>query len=663
MGEGNSKPTFRYTLEVPNTKTPGSTSIYKSGIRADEDLIFSDAKTLHENFVEACDRFPNMRFLGSRTFCDGKHGSYSWKTYSEIRNLSKSLGFGLAYLGLAQPNSEGHSFLGIFSKNRIEWLIADFACISQSITTIPLYDVQRPETISMIINQTQMLGIFSSASLTPKLIDLKTENLIPSLKFIIQFDPVTEIIKESCETVGIKILDYKYVLELCNKGQESLPNSDSWLTICYTSGTTGNNKGAIITHKNMLAMINGVKNGALDIVPEDVYISYLPLAHMLDRAICHYLSGVGAGIGFYSGDILNLKEDLIALRPTIFVSVPRLFTRFYEGIKEMFSSAKGFKGALLRKALRAKYKALAERGEFTHAFWDKMIFNKVKSILGGRVRMLMTGSAPIPGDILTFLRIVFACPIYEGYGQTETCSGSVLTRKNETETGFVGGPVPTLEIKLIDVPDMNYMTDDVDDNNQLAPRGEICMRGQSIFIGYYKSPELTDEALDCEGWLHTGDIGVILPSNGSIKIIDRKKNFFKLAQGEYVAAEKIEMVYCKSLYVEQIFVYGNSIQSYLVAVVVPDEEYVRKKWARENGYDDDVKFEDICADLRLKDEIFKDMNRCAKEEKLLGFEFVKKIKVEAKMWTTDDLLTPTQKLMRFRAKKKYQDELDRLYLQ
>ncbi|OMJ78309.1 hypothetical protein SteCoe_21904 [Stentor coeruleus] len=515
----------------------------------------------------------------------------------------------------------------------------------------------------MIINQTQMPGIFASGDLTPKLMDLKAENLIPSLKYIIQFDPVTETIKESCNAIGIKILDYKYVLEICTEGKEILPNSDSWLTICYTSGTTGNAKGAIITHNNMLSMINGVKNGVLDIVPEDLYISYLPLAHMLDRAICHYLSGVGAGIGFYSGDILKLKEDLIALKPTIFVSVPRLFTRFYEGINEMFKSAKGFKGGLLRKALRAKYKGLTERGEFTHSFWDKLVFNKVRSILGGRVRMLMTGSAPIPGDILTFLRIVFACPIYEGYGQTETCSGSVLTNKSETETGFVGGPVPTLEIKLIDVPDMNYMTDNVNENGQLEPRGEICMRGKSIFIGYYKSPELTAEALDSDGWLHTGDIGAILPSNGSIKIIDRKKNFFKLAQGEYVAAEKIETVYCKSLYVGQIFVYGNSLQNYLVAIVVPDEEYVRKKWAHANGYEDNMKFEDICTDLRLKNEILKDMNRCAKEEGLLGFEIVKKIELEPKMWTNDDLLTPTQKLMRFHARNKYQDILDRLYLQ
>jgi long-chain acyl-CoA synthetase len=193
------------------------------------------------------------------------------------------------------------------------------------------------------------------------------------------------------------------------------------------------------------------------------------------------------------------------------------------------------------------------------------------------------------------------------------------------------------------------------------PRGEICFRGPPVFVGYYKSPELTADALDEDGWLHSGDIGVRLPTNGAIKLIDRKKNFFKLQQGEYVSAEKIENAYSKSYFVNQIFVYGDSLQIYLIAVVVLDEGYVRKKWTREHGIQDSAGWEDICRNPKLADAVLADMNLKAKEEKLLGFEVVKKIHIEPKAWTSDDLLTPTQKLMRFKAKVKYEGIIRKLY--
>jgi len=165
----------------------------------------------------------------------------------------------------------------------------------------------------------------------------------------------------------------------------------------------------------------------------------------------------------------------------------------------------------------------------TNTLWDKLVFGKIKSIFGGRVRLMITGSAPLAGDVLKFLRIVFACPIVEGYGQTETCGGSFLTMPDDSGYGYVGGPVPTLETKLVDVPDMNYLSTDTDEEGRRAPRGELCMRGPTVFRGYYKAPDLTAEAIDNEGWLHSGDIAVRHAHNGAFKLIDRKKNFFKLA--------------------------------------------------------------------------------------------------------------------------------------
>jgi long-chain acyl-CoA synthetase len=381
----------------------------------------------------------------------------------------------------------------------------------------------------------------------------------------------------------------------------------------------------------------------------------------MERLAIHHLTSYGVSIGFFQGDILKLKEDLSELKPTLFISVPRLYNRFHDLISQQFSDLSGVKRLLATRGLSSKQFYFRSQGSLTHKLWDSLIFQKIKNVLGGRVKIMVTGSAPISGDVIDFLKVVFSCPFIEGYGQTESCGGTFLTIREERMTGIIGGPVTTAEIKLEDIPDMDYRSTDVDPEGRPAPRGEICVRGPVVFAGYYKNPQITAETIDCEGWLHTGDVGTRSSIDGSFKIIDRKKNFFKLQQGEYVSAEKIEMVYNKSYFISQIFVYGDSLQSYLVAIVVPDEAFIRKKWIFENGFNPDTSFEEICRSEKLMKTLLNDMEEKAKESKLFGFELVKKIFIEDKLWTPDDLLTPTQKLMRFNAKKKYESVIADLY--
>lgn len=665
MGGSESSANRLYTVEVPNSATHGSTPIYRhpSAINGLQSQLKSGAKTLYDSFIHSTELYGTCMCTGTRQVDHhGKLGEYLWKVYSEVQEYSRKVGLGLHRLGLTKYDHDGHSFVGIYAKNREEWLIADLALMSQNITSVPMYDVQQGETINMIADETNMRAIFCTANLAKNLIKLRSEGHIRTLEYIITFDNKTSELSAEAETAGLIVYTMNEVSHLEKKhGKVRPPNADSWFTICYTSGTTGKSKGAIITHGNMVATIAGVLATDLSLHYKDVYLSYLPLAHMFDRACVHACLSVGAAIGFFAGDIMKLKDDLAALKPTIFISVPRLFCRFHDTIQQMFASATGAKGALIRKGLASKREEYRKTGKLDGGVWDSLVFNKVKNVLGGRVRLMLTGSAPISGEVLEFLRIVFCVPLLEGYGQTENCAGSVLTHANENYPGIIGGPTPAIEIKLEDVPDMNYLSTDKDDQGRPMPRGEICFRGPTIFKGYFKLPEQTAEAIDHHGWLHSGDVGAILPYKGAMKIIDRKKNFFKLAQGEYVAAEKIEMAYSKSYFISQIFVYGDSLQSYLVAIVVPDEAYIRAHWAEHHGHNKDTPFSEICANPKLKEKIMEDMVKCGKEEKLLGFEVVKKIHIEHNAWTTNDLLTPTQKLMRFQAKVRYLENLNQLY--
>ena len=272
--------------------------------------------------------------------------------------------------------------------------------------------------------------------------------------------------------------------------------------------------------------------------------------------------------------------------------------------------------------------------------------------MGGNVRMMLTGSAPISAEVQDFLKICFCCNFYEGYGMTETSAGSVLTKYGDPKTGHVGGPVANVKIRLRDIPEMGYLhTND-------PPKGEVCFWGPSIMKGYFKNPEKTAEAMDGPNgdWLKSGDVAVIHP-NGAIQIIDRAKNIFKLSQGEYIAPEKLENQFIKSEYVAQIWIHGDSLHDWVIAFIVIDPDRM-KTWSAENGI---TEGDDLTKNMKLKEAIHKDLMRIADENKFNSLEKPKQLFLIKDMWTTDDLLTPTMKTKRNLAKIKYNDDIVALY--
>jgi long-chain acyl-CoA synthetase len=289
--------------------------------------------------------------------------------------------------------------------------------------------------------------------------------------------------------------------------------------------------------------------------------------------------------------------------------------------------------------------------------YDRFVFNKFREILGGRVRVMITASAPISKDTMKFLKIAFSCKIFEAYGQTETNGASFATDPDDKDVGHVGGPTPHNEFKLVDVPEMDYHANDVIDDVP-TPRGEIWIRGPCCFPGYFKEPIKTRETLDEDGWVHTGDVGAILP-NGALRVIDRKKNIFKLAQGEYIAAEKLENIFTEIHLIKQCFIYGDSLQHFLVAVIIPDIDEV-KKWARANGHDEEAK--QLIDNPDFRQAIDDELLAKRKEHKLNGLEVPKKIHFTLEEFTMDnDMLTPTFKLKRNEAKKAYIKEIKEMY--
>ncbi len=288
----------------------------------------------------------------------------------------------------------------------------------------------------------------------------------------------------------------------------------------------------MLTHHNFVVNISCIDDNLNEedrYSENDVYISYLPLAHVYERLMLTISMAIKMQIGFYSGDVLKLTQDLAVLKPTVMVSVPRIYSRFYDLMQAKIKELTGMRKTLTEWGIQKKLAALRDNAEVTDSFYDVLVFNKFKEILGGRVKKLITGSAPIDRDILNFLKIAFCVQILEGYGQTESAGGVTISSSFDPESGHVGAPFPAVEVKLIDVPEMNYKSEDVNKEGRLCPRGEICYRGYNVFKGYYKNKEMTKETVDSEGWMHSGDIGQLDPIKGIIRIIDRKKNIFKLS--------------------------------------------------------------------------------------------------------------------------------------
>lgn len=605
-------------------------------------------------FRMAVEKYPDNRMLGCREVVNGKPGKYVWLTYKEVYDLVIKLGNAIRSCGVEEGGR-----CGIFGSNCPEWVMSMEACNAHGLHCVPLYDTLGAGAVEFIICHAEVTIAFVEEKKIPEV--LKTfPHTTQYLRTIVSFGKVTPEQREQVQKFGLAIYSWDEFLLLGDNNQYDLPvkKKGDICTIMYTSGTTGDPKGVMISNNSIVMLIAGVKrllesvNEALNV--DDVYLSYLPLAHIFDRVIEECFIKHGASIGFWRGDVKLLIEDIGELKPTVFCAVPRVLDRIYTGLQQKLSAGGILKKSMFGFAYSYKLNNMKKGSKHTEAspLCDKIVFSKVKAGLGGNVRIILSGAAPLATHVEAFLRVVACCHVLQGYGLTESCAGTFVSLPNELDMlGTVGPPVPNVDVCLESVPEMEY------DALSSTPRGEICIRGDTLFSGYYKREDLTKEVL-VDGWLHTGDVGEWQP-DGSMKIIDRKKNIFKLSQGEYVAVENLENIYGLVPDIDSIWVYGNSFESFLVAVVNPNKQAL-ERWAEEKGVSGD--FNSLCENPKAKEYILGELSRVGKEKKLKGFEFIKVVHLDPEPFDMDrDLLTPTFKKKRPQLQKYYQHLIDNMY--
>ncbi|XP_052430648.1 long-chain-fatty-acid--CoA ligase 1b [Carassius gibelio] len=636
-------------LRMQSVELPGGEFARRAAVLNGGPLLshfYEDAMTLYEWFQRGLRESKNGPCLGSRK----PKQPYEWLSYSEVIERAENLGSAFLNKG---HSKDGDPYIGIFSQNRPEWTISELACYTYSLISVPLYDTLGTEAISYILEKTCISTVVCDVPEKVKLLLDCVSGRQHSVKTLILIENFDTDLVSRAQQCGIDIISLRDAENIGKAHRQNPlpPQPDDLAIICFTSGTTGNPKGAMLTHGNIVSNVSAfinVTKPTCPISPRDTHISYLPLAHMFERVVQGVMLMHGGRIGYFQGDIRVLMDDLTTLKPTVFPVVPRLLNRMFDKIYGQANSS--LKRRILEFAFRRKEKEMKSGIMRRDSVWDKIIFKKVQASVGGQVRMMITGAAPISAPVLTFLRAALGCNFYEGYGQTECTAGSTVTLPGDWTAGHVGPPLSCNDIKLVDVAEMNYYA--------TKGEGEVCVRGPNVFKGYLKDPEKTKEALDEDGWVHTGDIGRWLP-NGTLKIVDRKKHIFKLAQGEYIAPEKIENIYIRSEAVAQAFVHGDSLQACLVAVIVPDPDFL-PGWAKKRGIEGS--YEELCKNKEVKKAILEDIVKLGKESGLKSFEQVKDIALHTEMFSIQNgLLTPTLKAKRADLRDCFRKLIDELY--
>ena len=591
-------------------------------------------KTMNRMFLNRIEQGgDSVRYLVPR---DGK---WDPMTYREVGTAVREMANGLMAQGLSRGDK-----VAILSATRVEWCLADIAIILGGFVPVPIYPSNLPDQVEYILSHSQARAVFVENEMQWNKIAGVRKNL-PALSVAILYAGIPGKQEGVIDLPGLRARGIEFASAnphaLARRTEEITPGDD--LTLIYTSGTTGPPKGVVTRHSNYVFIVTSALE-AVTVRRNELFLQFLPLAHSLGR-LEHFLTFDAMAVSAFARDIQTVGEDLALVRPEIMVSVPRLYEKFYARVLAKVEEDGGLKQAIFEWALgvgrevsrrRQRKEPVEGLLSLRLSVAERLVFRKIRERMGGRFRFAISGGAPLSPAIAEFLHALGVL-ILEGYGLTEDSTVTAVNRYENYKFGTVGKALPGTEIRI-------------------APDGEILVRGPHVFKEYFRDPEATREAVDAEGWLHTGDIGE-LDSEGFLRITDRKKDIIVTSGGKNVAPQNIENLLKNDKFVSQAFVYGDR-RKYLTALITLSAEEVGK-WAVQNG----IPEKDLV--LLAKNPRVEAMMRGRVDEinrKLASFEQVKKYVLLGADFTQETgELTPTLKVKRKVVIQKYGSLLDALY--
>ncbi len=569
-----------------------------------------------------------------------REGRWRELTHRDLAERVQAVSLGLRELGVAEGER-----VAILSENRPEWAIADYACLAAGCPDVPIYPTLPARQAEYILRDSGAAAVLvSSAAQLEKVLTIRPR--LPALRRIVVFDPGVS---------GPDVLGFEDLLACGRSAAGRHPDwraralgvsPDDLATLIYTSGTTGDPKGVMLTHGNVASNVTTCV-GLFDFLAGDECLSFLPLSHIFERMFGHY-SMLHAGVVInYAGGIDTVAADMQELRPTMMASVPRLYEKIYTRVLDSVRAGPAVRRRIFAWARRVG-EAWVDRTlagapvppglAAQRALADRLVFSALRARTGGRIRFFISGGAPLAPEIARFFHAA-GMPIFEGYGLTETSPVMAVNVFGGAKLGTVGRPIPGVEIRIAD-------------------DGEIVTRGPNVMRGYFGKPEATADAIDPDGWFHTGDIGAV-DTERYLRITDRKKDLIVTAGGKNIAPQPIENLAKGSKYVSNAVMLGDR-RPFPIMLVVPSAEALRT-WAQRHGLPADD-LERLCGRSEAQAKLEREVRKMLRD--LAQYEMPKKFLILPRDFSVEaGELTPTLKVRRRIVEERHRAAIEALYVE